>query len=131
MACCKRPLWWLVGSGTLILIGLVLIVVGILAKTTFSDSISEGLYKARYIDNTNVTEGCSTMVLGDTTCPGNRFQGWSMTSEERYKTCMLESSPSSKSLASASKWCKDGTGGCTKPGSCKPGNNYSYFSSIL
>ena len=114
------------------MIGLFLIVVAGLSKTTLYDTIVKGVYKARYIDNTYETEGCSTLLLGDITCPGQKFKGWAMSSEEKLRTCMLGSAPDSKALASASKWCENGKAGCVKPESCKPGTKYSYsFFNVL
>ena len=126
MACCKRPLWWFLGSGALFLVGIALVIIAALAKTSLYDTVVGGVYSARYIDNTYETEGCKTVILGDTTCPGSRFKGWSMSSEDKYNTCMRSSAPSSKALSSASRWCKSGSGGCSKPDSCKPGSKYIY-----
>ena len=109
------------------MIGLVLLVVGILSKAVLYDKIVGGLYSARYIDNTVTTSSCSTLLLGDVTCAGNRFQGWKMTSADKYDTCLLSSAPASKSLASAAKWCEDGKAGCSKPASCKPGSKFQYY----
>jgi hypothetical protein len=91
------------------------------------DKIVGGLYNARYIDNTNQVDSCSTPLLGDITCPGKRFEGWKMTTEEKFNTCMLSSAPSSKSISGASKWCEDGKQGCNKPSSCRPGSKYYYY----
>lgn len=126
-SCARRPLWWLIGSGFLLVLGLFLVIVAALAKTALYDAIVGGLYSARYIDNTFTTNSCSTILLGDITCPGQRFKGWNMNSEDRYNTCMRGSAPDSKSLSSAAKWCENGKGGCNKPISCKPGSKYTYY----
>ena len=132
LVCCKRPLWWFIASGVLLAIGLGLVIVAALSKTVMYDKVVGGLYRARYIDNTNQVDKCSTMLIGDVTCPGKRFQGWKMSSEEKFNTCMLSSAPSSKSLSGAAKWCEDGKLGCSKPSSCKPGAKYTfYFFSVM
>ena len=125
--CCKRPLWWFVASGFLLFIGLALVIIGALSKTVLYDKVVGGLYNARYIDNTNEVDSCSTLLLGDITCPGKRFEGWKMTTEEKYNTCMLSSAPSSKAISSAARWCEDGKNGCDKPSSCRPGSKYFYY----
>lgn len=125
--CCKRPLWWFIGGGFLLLVGLVLVIVAALSKTVLYDKVVGGLYNARFIDNTNEVSSCSTPLLGDITCPGKRFEGWKMTTEEKYNTCMLSDAPSSKALTSAAKWCEDGKLGCEKPNSCKGGAKYWYY----
>jgi hypothetical protein len=125
--CVNRPLWWFIGSGFLLVIGLFLFIVGILAKTYLYDSVVTGLYSARYIENTYETESCSTFLLGDITCPGQRFKGWSMSSKDKYNTCMRDDAPDSKALSSAAKWCKSGSGGCKKPNVCKPGSKFTYY----
>ena len=127
MACCRRPLWWFIGSGFLFLVGVALIIIAALSQTSLYDTVVGGVYQARYIDNTHQTSGCKTLILGDTTCAGERFKGWSMSSKDKYDTCMRSSKPSSKALASASKWCKNGSKGCVKPDSCKPGNKYTFY----
>ena len=129
---CKRPLWWFITSGVLIAIGIALVVIAAVSKTVLYDKVVGGLYNARYIDNTNQVDSCSTPLLGDITCPGKRFEGWKMTSEEKFNTCMLSDAPSSKALTSASKWCEDGKSGCSKPSSCKPGSKYMFqFFNVL
>lgn len=125
--CINRPLWWFVAGGFLFLAGVALTIVAALSNSTLYNSVVTGVYNARFIDNTKTTSGCSTMILGDSTCPGMRYQGWAMTAEDKYNLCMADSEPSSKALSSASKWCRDGSAGCNKPDSCKQGTKYTYY----
>ena len=109
------------------MIGLLLVILAGLSKTVLYDMVIGGIYNARFIDNTYQTESCSTMFLGDITCPGMRFQGWSMSSKDKFETCMSGGAPSSKSLSGAAKWCEDGSRGCKKPGSCRPGSKHAFY----
>jgi hypothetical protein len=132
LVCCKRPLWWFISAGVLFALGIVLVVFAAVSKTVLYDNVVGGLYNARFIDNTNTIDACSTVLIGDITCPGKRFQGWKMSTHEKLTTCMLPEAPSSKSLSSAAKWCEDGKSGCQKPNSCKAGSKYSfYFFNVL
>ena len=127
VVCCKRPLWWFIGGGFLLVVGLALVIIAALSKTVLYDKVVGGLYNARFIDNTNEVSGCSTLLIGDVTCPGKRFEGWKMTTEEKNNMCMLSDAPSSKALSSASKWCADGQLDCSKPSSCKAGSKYWFY----
>lgn len=117
----SKPRTWLIFGGTLGIVGLLMFVIAIVAKTAVYKSLTKAIYSMRYIDGAKNKEGCDVMILGDAACGSKQFEAWSMSSKRKYDTCMAGESPESKSLSMASRWCPAGESGCNKPDSCTPG----------
>ena len=122
-----KPKFWFISGGILAFLGVAFLATSIVMKTAFFDSMKRGIYSMRFIDNTHEVDGCKNIVLGDATCSGSRFAAWSMSSNEKYSTCMSSSAPSSSTKLAASKWCSPGSDeGCSKPEICQPGQLFDF-----
>jgi hypothetical protein len=124
----KKPIFWFIIGTVLVLGGIGSLVASVLVRNSVLKSVTGGIESVRFMDTTRDPENCESSILGDATCPSKRFKAWSLTSSEKYETCMNSEAPESQSISSASKWC-DSTSeaGCVKPITCKPGHKYAYY----
>lgn len=110
-----------------LVIAIVAIVFAILSKTLFEAQLIDGIDKARFIDNTFQTTGCSNMFVGDATCSGLAYQAWLVNSTKARDICLSSSTPATKPLESASGWCDASKDGCSKPADCLRGMPHDFY----
>ena len=128
----NKPKWLFAIGGFLTALGIGLFIASVVIKATLLPSVTRGIDRLRFIDDSVDDDQCEVALLGDLPCPSKRLKALAKSSAEKFETCMSDSQPESKALASVTRWCGRGDPGCDKPNVCKQGDKFVYhFFSVL